>query len=161
MNSQQGHKPYSVRVLTAKEIGLFRQLMSTFSDAFEDPQHYLSCPPEDSYLQSLLAGELFVAMVAFSEPDGSVVGGLTGYVLPKFEQARSEFYLYDLAVRESCRRRGIASALIRHLQVEMRRRGVSGIFVQADVEDIAAVELYSKFNPGSDVLQFEIPVASP
>ncbi len=106
VSSQQGHKPYSVRVLTAEDLGPFRQLMNVFSDAFEDPEHYLSCPPEDTYIQGLLAGELFVAIAAFSQPDGSIVGGLTGYVLPKFEQPRSEFYLYDLAVLESCRRQG-------------------------------------------------------
>ena len=33
-----------------------------------------------------------------------VVGGLAAYELRKFEQARSEFYLYDLAVSEAHRR---------------------------------------------------------
>ena len=43
---------------------------------------------------------------------GTIVGGLVGYELPKFEQERSEFYVYDLAVREDRRRQGVATALI-------------------------------------------------
>ncbi len=38
--------------------------------------------------------------------DGLVVGGLTAYVLDKFEQARKELYIYNLAVSEAHRRLG-------------------------------------------------------
>ena len=37
-----------------------------------------------------------------------MIGGLVAYVLPKFEQARSEIYLYDLAVDAAHRQRGVA-----------------------------------------------------
>jgi aminoglycoside 3-N-acetyltransferase I len=38
------------------------------------------------------------------------VGGLIAYELEKFERARSELYIYDLAVAEDHRRRGVATA---------------------------------------------------
>lgn len=52
-----------------------------------------------------------------------VVGGLAAYVLPMFEQERSEVYIYDLAVDDAYRRRGIATALIRGLQRVAAERG--------------------------------------
>jgi aminoglycoside 3-N-acetyltransferase I len=51
-----------------------------------------------------------------------VVGALAGCVLPKLEQARSELYLYDLAVDPAWRRRGVATCLIERLQAVAARR---------------------------------------
>jgi len=73
-----------------------------------------------------------------------VVGGIAAYVLPKFEQARSEMYIYDLAVAESHRRQGVATAMIAELQKVATRRGVYVIFVQADHDDEPAICLYTK-----------------
>jgi aminoglycoside 3-N-acetyltransferase I len=87
------------------------------------------------------------------------VGGLAGYVLPKFEQQRSEFYLYDLAVAEAHRRQGIATALIRELQHVAADRGVYVIFVQADHGDDPAIALYTSLGIREDVLHFDIPPA--
>lgn len=42
----------------------------------------------------------------------AVIGGLVAYVLDEFEQARTEIYIYDLAVAEAHRRQGVATALI-------------------------------------------------
>lgn len=57
----------------------------------------------------LLSDPNFVATAALS--GSTVVGGLAAYVLPKFEQARSELYIYDLAVAEAHRRQGVATAM--------------------------------------------------
>lgn len=48
--------------------------------------------------------------------EGDVVGGLVAYELAKFEQERSEVYIYDLAVLASHRRQGVATALIAELK---------------------------------------------
>ena len=82
--------------------------------------------------------------------------GLAGYVLPKFEQARSEFYIYDLAVEESHRRRGVATALIGRLQRLARERDLYVIFVQADYGDDPAIALYTKLGAREEVLHFDI-----
>ena len=75
-----------------------------------------------------------------------VIGGITAYLLRKFEQARSEIYIYDLAVAEQSRRRGVATALIDEVRRIARERGAWTIFVQADVipEDEPARALYRK-----------------
>jgi ribosomal protein S18 acetylase RimI-like enzyme len=77
-------------------------------------------------------------------------------VLPKFEQERSEIYIYDLAVGAAHRRRGIATALIAELQRIGAERGAYVIFVQADYGDDAAVALYTKFGVREDVMHFDI-----
>lgn len=67
-----------------------------FGQAFDDVPTYTASQPDDAYLARLLDRQAFVAIAAVAGID--VVGGLTGCVLPKFEQARSELYIYDLAV---------------------------------------------------------------
>ena len=86
----------------------------------------------------------------------ALVGGLAAYMLPKFEQARSEFYIYDLAVDERYRRQGVATALIGELQRLAARRGIYVIFVQADHGDDPAIALYTKLGVREDVLHFDI-----
>lgn len=150
----------AVHLLGPPDVPLMRGLLAMFAEAFEDPASYARQPPGDDYLAQLLARDTFVALAAVS--DGQVVGGLAGYVLPKFEQARSEFYIYDLAVRASHRRRGIATALIRRLQALAAERGFYVIFVQADHGDDPAVALYEGLGTREDVMHFDIaPAARP
>lgn len=145
---------FETRVLQAGDVTALRELLDLFGEVFEDPASYHARQPGDAYLARLLASETFVAAASFAE--GRVVGGLAGYVLPKFEQERSEFYLYDLAVAAAYRRRGIATSLIRSLQDIAARRGIYVIFVQADHGDDPAVALYSKLGIREDVMHFDI-----
>ena len=85
-----------------------------------------------------------------------VVGGLAGYVLQKFEQARAELYIYDLAVDEAHRRRGVATAMIEALRRLAAARGIYVVFVQADLGDDPAIALYTKLGTREDVLHFDI-----
>ena len=88
-----------------------------------------------------------------------VVGGLAAYELNKFEQERSEIYIYDLAVAEGHRRQGIATALIQELRKIAASRGAYVIFVQADLGDDPAIALYTKLGAREDVLHFDIGTA--
>jgi ribosomal protein S18 acetylase RimI-like enzyme len=130
-------------------------MLSLFGRAFGDPDSYDKSRPGPGYLAGLLGSPNIVAVAAIQ--DGGVVGGLTAYVLPKFEQARSEIYIYDLAVDEPFRRRGIATSLINKLRSVAVERGAWVIYVQADRDDAPAVELYSKLGVREDVLHFDIP----
>lgn len=143
-----------IRVLGAHDVATTRSLLAMFGRAFDDEQTYTGSQPENSYLQRLLESDTFIAIAALTE--GKVVGGLAGYVLPKFEQARSEFYIYDLAVEEPYRRRGLATALIERLKDLAAERGFYVIFVQADHGDDPAIALYSKLGVREDVLHFDI-----
>ena len=55
------------------------------------------------------------------------------------------------------RRRGIATALIRHLQDLAAQRGAWVIFVQADHGDDPAIRLYESLGTREEVLHFDIP----
>lgn len=143
-----------VQVLNARDLALMRGMLDMFGAAFEDVATYTERQPDDSYLAALLSRPDFIAIAAVS--GAKVVGGLAAYVLPKFEQARSETYIYDLAVEQDFRRQGIATRLIREVQSISRARGAYVVFVQADYEDEPAVALYTKLGVREDVLHFDI-----
>jgi aminoglycoside 3-N-acetyltransferase I len=144
----------AIRVLSPEDVDLMRRMLGMFGAAFEDVARYTEKQPDDAYLATLLSRPDFIAVAAVSE--GRVVGGLAAYVLVKFEQARSETYIYDLAVDELFRRQGIATALIREVQRVSRAKGAHVVFVQADVEDGPAVALYTKLGTREEVLHFDI-----
>lgn len=147
---------YEVQQLSPSDELLMDSLLAVFGEAFEDRETYGSKRPSGAYLRKLLGSDYFVALVA--KHGQMVVGGLAAYELKKFEQERSEFYIYDLAVAASHRRKGVATALIRDLQRIAAARGAYVIFVQADTPDAAAIALYSKLGVREDVLHFDIPV---
>lgn len=147
----------NVRTLDANDLPAMRGMLAMFGTAFGDPGTYMADQPTDAYLGGLLASSGFIAIAALE--GSAVVGGLAAYVLPKFERARSEIYIYDLAVAESHRRRGIATAMIRHLQSIAAARDAWVIFVQADHGDAPAIALYTTLGVREDVLHFDIEPA--
>lgn len=144
--------------LSPSDTDLMNALLTLFGEVFNDMETYTANRPSADYQRRLLGSDTFIALAALD--DGDVVGGLAAYELRKFEQARSEFYIYDLAVAASHRRQGIATALIERLKVIASERGGYVIFVQADtgVEDEPAIALYTKLGAREDVLHFDIPV---
>jgi aminoglycoside 3-N-acetyltransferase I len=150
--------PVEIRHLTPNDLPLMDALLRTFGEAFNDADAYTANRPAAGYLKRLLAGDSFIALVALQ--DGLVVGGIAAYELKKFEQERSEIYIYDLAVASGHRRQGIATALIGKLKEIAASRGAYVIFVQADTgaEDEPAIALYTKLGRREDVLHFDIAV---
>ena len=131
-------------------------MMTMFGEAFDEADTYTGRRPGREYVERLLGRDSFIALAAMDA--GDVVGGLAAYVLEKFEQERSEIYIYDLAVAEAHRRRGIATALIEALRDIAAERGAWVVFVQADHGDAPAIELYSRLGVREDVLHFDIEV---
>jgi aminoglycoside 3-N-acetyltransferase I len=147
-------KQYRTKRVTAAETALLRQLNDLFAEAFDDPSTYRDAPPSDEYLERALAKDDLVVVVALA--GGEVVGGLVAYELAKLEREWSEIYIYDLAVAEPHRRRGIATRLIDHLRDIARVRGAWVIYVQADYGDEPAIRLYTKLGAREDVMHFDI-----
>jgi aminoglycoside 3-N-acetyltransferase I len=131
-----------------------KALLKVFAEAFEDHESYQSAVPSEAYLNKLLSREDFIPLVAVV--DGKVVAGLAAYVLQKFEQERSEIYIYDLAVLEEYRRQHIATGLINKLREVARAIGAYVIYVQADHGDDPAIRLYESLGTREDVLHFDI-----
>lgn len=148
--------PAVIRRLGPADVPLMRRLNALFGEVFAEPGTYGAEPPADAYVQDLLGKEHVVALVALFGED--VVGGLIAYELDKFEQARREVYIYDLAVAEAHRRQGIATALIEHLRALAAQRGAWVVYVQADYGDDPAIALYEKLGTREEVLHFDIPI---
>lgn len=148
---------YEIQTITSHEdyIGM----LDLFSDVFSDPSSYSESRPSRDYIQNLLSDKNFIALVAKGD-SGKVIGALASYVLRKFEQERSEIFIYDLGVREEFRRQKIASNLIEKLKMIAKDLGAYVIFVQADkdIEDLPAIALYKKLGTQEDVFHFDIDV---
>jgi aminoglycoside 3-N-acetyltransferase I len=156
MTSPAMSSAYSIHELTPNDVSMLRSLNVMFGEAFGDRDTYGAAPPDDAYIAKLLAKEHVIALAALDRNE--VVGGLVAYQLDKFEQARSEIYIYDLAVAEAHRRRGIATALISRLQSIAAERRAWVIYVQADYVDPPAIALYEKLGTREEVLHFDIAV---
>lgn len=147
---------FTVRQLAPGDVALMRAMLTTLGEAFDEVETFTRAQPSAAYLERLLGSESFIALAAVKK--GEVVGGLAAYELRKFEQERSEIYIYDLAVAAAHRREGIATALILGLKKIAAARGAYVIFVQADRGDEPAIALYTKLGARQDVFHFDIPV---
>jgi len=148
---------FSIQQLGPDDVALMEALLATFGEVFDDVETYRRNRPGTGYLRQLLGSDSFIALTALK--GGEVLGGIAAYELKKFEQERSEIYIYDLAVAAAHRREGIATALIQKLNDIAAARGAYVIFVQADIGDDPAIELYTKLGIREDVLHFDIAVA--
>lgn len=147
---------WQVKRLGPEDLIDFRGMNALFGEAFEDAQTWGANPPSDSYAASVLGKDHVFALAATT--GDSVVGALVAYELHKLESERSEVYIYDLAVAESHRRQGIATALIERLCSLAADSGAWVVYVQADYGDDPAVALYTKLGTREDVMHFDIPV---
>ena len=147
---------YAFTQLAPADVAPLKELLRVFGEAFEDVETYQGAVPTDAYLHSLLAAPHFIVVVA--RHGDEVIGGLAAYEMQKFERDRREIYIYDLAVAQQHRRKGVATGLIRELKRIARDRGAYVIFVQADRGDAPAIALYEGLGPREDVHHFDFPV---
>ena len=147
---------FTIRRLRSDDLDTMRALNALYAEVFEMPEDYAEAKPSDGYLKRLLARDTFIALVA--EQAGEVIGGLCAYVHEKFEQERTEVYIYDLAVLESHRRKGAATTLIKAVKPIARDMKAWIINIQADLGDTAPVSLYSKLGSREDIHHFDISV---
>lgn len=149
--------PFRIHQLAPTDLVMMQGLLTSFGEAFNDVETYGKNRPSAAYFQKLLGSDYFIALAALKGSE--VVGGIAAYELKKFEQERSEIYIYDLAVAAAHRRQGIATALIQELKNIAAARGAYVVFVQADLGDDPAIALYTKLGVREDVLHFDIAVS--
>ncbi len=119
-----------------------------FGEVFDDTLQYVDKKPSADYLKQWLNNNDNIALAA--EMNGEVVGGLVAYTLHKFEQERSEVYIYDLAVAKLYHRHGIATKLINALRHVAKKQGSYVIFVQAE-EGESSVKFYESLQPSENI----------
>lgn len=130
-----------LHLLQPSDLNHFRDLMNIFARAFEDDENYLNHKADDQYISQFLEDQSHLVLVALDEQE-NVIGGLVAYELQKFEQARKEIFVYDLAVSAEHRRKGIGRALLNELKNIAKQRGAYLIFVLAEDEDPEAIAFY-------------------
>ena len=74
--------------------------------------------------------------------DGADGDDIVGFCI--LRQAADEAELYQLAVREDCRRRGIGDALMDRVLGGCRARGVASVYLEVRRYNDAAIHLYKK-----------------
>ncbi|HEY0630396.1 MAG TPA: GNAT family N-acetyltransferase [Sphingomicrobium sp.] len=139
------------------DVDVMEAANQLFGEVFGE-EGYHGPPPSRDHMRKLLADPKFIPLVA--RIGDEMVGAIAAYELVKFEAERSEIYIYDLAVREQHRRRGVATALIEALQPIAREKGAWVIYVQADPPDAPAVALYDKLGTREEVYHFDISVSA-
>jgi ribosomal protein S18 acetylase RimI-like enzyme len=92
--------------------------------------------------QSALLGDPRTDFLVAFDDDGAPVGFVLGYELPRRHGDPSILFVYELEVDAACRRRGIASRLLRELAQIVRARGIETGFVLTNVANAAAMRLY-------------------
>lgn len=150
---------YAFRRLGGTDVAAIRALLDVFAVAFDEAEVYGFDPPDDAELARRLGKADTIVVVAETE-SRDVVGGLIAHVLDKFEQVRTELYIYDLAVAEPHRRRGVARGAIQYLQTLAPDVGAWVMFVQADPQDAPALALYRAVGTEELVFHFDVPVRS-
>lgn len=73
---------------------------------------------------------------------GRPVGFLRGSALLQVEDRRPQFFLYEIAVDEACRRRGVGRSLVEAMLRFARARGFAEAFVFTSPRNRPAVGLY-------------------
>jgi len=89
--------PFIIRQLASDDVPLMEALLTAFGKAFDEVETYSAARPSKAYLERLLGSDYFIAAALKND---LVVGGIAAYELHKFEQERSEIYIYDLAVAQ-------------------------------------------------------------
>jgi aminoglycoside 3-N-acetyltransferase I len=146
---------FRIHTLGPGDVAVLEAMSTAFGDAFDEVETYSGARPSAGYLERLLGSDCFIALAALKR--GQVVGGVAAYQLHKFEQERSEIYIYDLAVSLGHRRQGVASGLIGELKRIAKARRAYVIYVQADRSDEAAIALYESLGRREEVFHYDIP----
>lgn len=126
----------SIRRLDAAEPHRARETFAMMAQVFDEE----FVPPRIAYMERLLRRPDFWVFAALA--DDTVVGGVTAFSLPLTRAEQQELFLYDIAVHEDWRRKGIGRALVRTLLQAASAEGILEAFVLADDEDTHALDFY-------------------
>lgn len=144
------HTNVEYRKLESGDDSLFSNLVLLFNEEFKSPTlTYVNT----KNIRKLLNNPNFVCIVA--QIDNKIIGGITAYELEMYDREGSSMYIYDLAVRKACRRKGIGSSLVNEIIRLCKSKAIKDLFVQADGIDQQAIDFYKKVGgEPSETFQF-------
>lgn len=148
LQAKQNHvMELEIKLLSSKDTDDFMDLIKVFGIVFEMDALKI---PDNKHLKSLLEKSDFLAFVA--KYNNKVIGGLTVYVLHRYVSTQPIAYIYDVGVMPNYQRNGIGKKLIAYLSQYCREKGIQEAYVEAETDDIQAVNFY-RTTPISSELQ--------
>jgi aminoglycoside 3-N-acetyltransferase I len=136
-NMKKKEATFVITQLGKNDTALANKLIALFAEVFEEKK---TAPTKNDHLYNLLNNPAFIALVALD--DNKVIGGITAYELPMLAKAKSEIFIYDVAIKTEYQRKGIGRKLITALLALAKEKGVSEVFVAAHTEDTHALKFY-------------------
>ncbi|HEY2582596.1 MAG TPA: GNAT family N-acetyltransferase, partial [Mucilaginibacter sp.] len=136
---------FTIKQLNGCDIALARKLFYFFQvdDGIAEP-----IVPSDKYLSDLLSKDDFHVIVALQ--NDQLIGGLTGYELEMYKEEIKEMFLYEIAVVEEYRKKGVAKALIELLKQLCVAKRIKEMYVGTSVNNTAAMKLYKSTGGQAD-----------
>lgn len=130
-----------IKLLDSKSVQEFEELLKIFHKVFE---HDVALPSKE-YVKSLLSKDDFKVFVA--KVEGSVVGGLTIYVLHSYYVEQPQAFIYDVGITPDVQGKGIGKLLLKEVITYCKNNGYSEAFVEAEGDDDEAIAFYRKTKP--------------
>jgi ribosomal protein S18 acetylase RimI-like enzyme len=120
----------------------------TDPSAVRAADHLFDAPSDPTATRSFLNSPDHHLLLAYDE-GGDAIGMVSG-VETTHPDKGSEMFLYELAVADSVRRQGVASALIGALRSLAVERGCYGMWVAVDQDNDPALATYRKSMPSEE-----------
>ncbi|OJJ20171.1 hypothetical protein BKI52_17005 [marine bacterium AO1-C] len=145
-----------IKRLQISDLELARKLIHLFQTE-EDmgPPTYAS----KERLLELLSDSSFYMIAAFQ--DGTLVGGLTAYVLRMYKDDIAKILLYEIEVQQDWRRQGLGTLLINRLKEYARQEGASKILIPVTSTNQNAINFYNSLqnNITTDDILISVSIA--
>ncbi len=126
-----------LKMLSSQDTEDFIELIRIFADVFEMESLKTL---DNKYLRSLLNKPDFLVLIG--KYNNEVIGGLTVYILHRYYSTKPVAYIYDVGVMPIHQRKGVGKKLISHLIQYCEENGFEDAYVEAETEDIQAVNFY-------------------
>ncbi len=134
-----------INKLNLENLEDFKSLIEIFKIVFENNEPIA----KDERLLKLLSNPDFLVFVL--KLNNKVVGGLTIYVLHRYYEAKPIAYIYDVGVSPDFQGKGLGKALISEVCNYCKINGFDDAYVEAESDDIDAVEFYRKTKFSSEM----------
>jgi aminoglycoside 3-N-acetyltransferase I len=134
-----------IKKLNHDEVSDFSDLIDIFKEVFENDEP----TPGDEHLSKLLSDPSFLVFVV--RLNDKVVGGLTIYILQRYYGAKPSAYIYDVGIQPAFQGQGFGKSLMAAVCEYCRANGFEEAYVEAESNDLEAVEFYRKTTFNSEM----------
>jgi aminoglycoside 3-N-acetyltransferase I len=135
-----------IKLIGVNDVDYFLELISVFKKVFYWDNFIF---PNQTYLKKMLNNKNLLSFIAIE--NNKVVGGLTAYILDRYDSEKPSAYVYDLAVLPDFQRKGFGKQLIAVITEYCKENGFYDVFVQTERDDLQAVNFYRGTKISSEI----------